>query len=87
MKKLFTLIALTFFLHGWGQCSNPPVSNVSSAVIHNVTCGMTNNGSITGITMSDITGGTPPYAFQWYQNNFPLAGQTSLTLTNAYSGT
>jgi gliding motility-associated-like protein len=63
-----------------------PNINVSSATKDSSKCGLA-DGGITGLTPSDITGGLPPFLYQWYNGSTPIPGATSLVLNNVSNGT
>jgi len=68
---------------------NPtPTLSVSSASVATANCGQL-TGGVSGLTNSstDISGGTQPYTFQWYDNGQLMPGQTSPTLSNQGPGT
>jgi hypothetical protein len=65
---------------------NPsPTVNLSGAIVDTAKCGL-QNGGITGITASNIFGGTPPYNYQWYNGNNAIPGATLPSLNNVSAG-
>ena len=65
---------------------NPvPTINVSSVIVDQASCGGA-NGGISGLTGSDITGGTPSYHYQWYNGSSAILNDTLLSLNGVTSG-
>ncbi len=63
---------------------NPTPNASGSPAATTATCG-TASGGVSGTI--NVTGGTSPIQYQWYNGSTPLAGQTSPTLTNVAGGT
>jgi gliding motility-associated-like protein len=63
-----------------------PTINVNTAQTSTATCGGI-NGGVTGLVPSDVTGGTKPYHYQWYNGSTPILNDTTLTLNGVGQGT
>jgi gliding motility-associated-like protein len=60
-----------------------PQPAISGGAVDSALCGAA-TGGVSGITVS---GGTAPYAYQWYSGGSPVSGATSGTLTSQPIGT
>ncbi len=59
-----------------------PAPTAVGGQVDSAKCGVA-NGGVTGITVS---GGTPAYTYQWYNNGVIMAGETNPTLSNVAIG-
>jgi len=59
-----------------------PTPMATGGVVDSALCGVA-NGGISGI---NVTGGTPAYTYQWYNNGVLMPGETNPTLGNAGMG-
>src|SRR6185369_18003225 len=60
-----------------------PAPQVAGGNVDSALCGAS-NGGVTGI---NVTGGTPNYTYQWYNNGVIMPGETNPTLSNVGMGT
>ena len=66
---------------------NPvPTANLVGAHIDSANCGVT-YGAISGINAANISGGSPPYQYQWYSGGTPVLNGTLLNLSGIKGGT
>jgi PKD repeat protein len=66
---------------------NPtPTLSLAGATIDTAMCGLT-IGGVSGISASNITGGTPNYNYQWYNGSNAVSGGTSPSLSGVGAGT
>jgi gliding motility-associated-like protein len=65
---------------------NPvPTVTLTGAQIDTAKCGKP-TGGVSGISVSNVSGGTPGYNFQWFSGGQPIAGATSPVLSGQPAG-
>jgi len=60
-----------------------PTPQATGGAVDSALCGAA-NGGVTGI---NVSGGTPGYTYQWYDNGVIMTGETNPTLGNVATGT